>query len=447
MFKSKKFIVLILTVFVCITSLSPISYGKTTIRWWGLLGGPEGESLKALANRYMKINPEITIEMRSGALGFTDVAAFLSAIAAKQTPEVLYWDRFSVPEFAARGAFMPLDDLISSSKVINKEDMIPYTVKEGSFEGHLYVIPHIAASHALAINMTHYKDYGLDPSKPPKDFEEFILYANKLTKYDDEGNIVRAGLEIADVTDPGTLIILMHSLGADWVSIDGKKCTLDDPRAVEALDAIVRLCDTLGGIEKLQDFAGAQQAVAGISYFSTGLTSQFFRAGLWILAQIKNAKPELANEIKVFPQPPMPGGEPTVFLGGWGFVIPSGTPEDKVREVLKFIEFCMSPDNILEHEKASTKVVPYYSALNLTQEELRVNPQEFFAPHLWIEYLDLIEIGFARTPTPFNFLISSEISRAMENAIYHKMSPKEALDQATAVVQKNFDEFYKKRGK
>ncbi|MGC8718237.1 MAG: extracellular solute-binding protein, partial [bacterium] len=239
----KKSIVLILMMFVFVTFLSTSSYSKVTIRWWGIVGGPQGEALKAMANKYMKINPEVSIEIREGSLGLTDVAAFLAAISAKQTPELLYWDRFTVAEFAARGAFTPLDELISSSKVINKKDMYTYALKEASFKGHIYAIPHDAATHGLAINVIHYKEAGLDPSKPPRDFEEFILYAKKLTKYDDKGNIVRCGVEAGEYfTDPTPLVVLMKSVGADWVSIDGKKCTVNDPKIVKALDAIVRLC-------------------------------------------------------------------------------------------------------------------------------------------------------------------------------------------------------------
>lgn len=440
----KKILVLILS-FILMISYTSYSYSKVTIRWWGIVGGPQGEALKALANKYMKLNPEVTIEIREGTLGLTDVAAFLAAISAKQTPELLYWDRFTVAEFAARGAFMPLDEFIASSKFIKTKDMYAYALKEASFKGRIYAVPHDAATHGLAINMTHYKEAGLDPSRPPKDFEEFIVYAKKLTKYDDKGNIIRCGIEASEYfNDPTPLVVLMKSVGADWVSIDGKKCTVNDSRIVAALEAIVRLCDTLGGRQKLQDFISAQEVMAGISYFAAGLTSQYYRGGLWLLAQMQRAKPELAKDVKVFPSPPMPGGKPKAFMGGFSFVIPAGTPLDKAKEAFKFIEFCMLPDNILTYEKACTKIIPYHSAINLTKKELQSRPQDFFAPHLWKDFLDLIRIGTPRTPTPFNFLMYTELRRAVDNATYHKMSPKEALDQAAAVIQKNLDEFYKK---
>lgn len=444
----KKFLALSLIVCMFLIFFNSYSYSKVTIRWWGLVGGPQGEALKAMANKYMKENPEVVIEMREGTLGLTDVAAFLAAIAAKQTPDLMYWDRFTVAEFAARGAFMPLDEFIASSKFIKTKDMYTYALKEASFKGHIYAVPHDAATHGLAINITHYKEAGLDYSKPPKDFEEFILYAKKLTKYDDKGNITRCGIEASEFfNDPTPLVVLMKSVGADWVSIDGRKCTVNDPKIVKALDAIVRLCDTLGGRQKLQDFISAQEVMAGISYFATGLTSQYYRGGLWLLSQIQRAKPGLAKDVKVFPSPPMPGGKPKAFMGGFSFVIPAGTPLDKAKEAFKFVEFCMNPANILEYEKASTKIIPYHSAINLTKKELENKPQDFFAPHLWKDFLDLIRIGTPRTPTPFNFLIYTELRRAVDNATYHKMSPKEALDLAASVIQKNLDEFYKKEGK
>ncbi len=53
-----------------------------------------------------------------------------------------------------------------------------------------------ATWQALYYNRDHFREAGLDPDRPPRNWDELLEYARRLTRYDEDGMIVRAGLSL-----------------------------------------------------------------------------------------------------------------------------------------------------------------------------------------------------------------------------------------------------------
>ena len=49
------------------------------------------------------------------------------------------------------------------------------------YKGKLYCLPDFVNPMGMLINMNHYKEVGLDPTKPPATWEQLVEYTKKLT--------------------------------------------------------------------------------------------------------------------------------------------------------------------------------------------------------------------------------------------------------------------------
>lgn len=66
--------------------------------------------------------------------------------------------------------------------------------ENAQYDGTVYGIPALMGAGAVFYNIDMLEEAGL--TKPPSEVEEFLDYARKLAKYDDDGNLVRAGMSL-----------------------------------------------------------------------------------------------------------------------------------------------------------------------------------------------------------------------------------------------------------
>jgi multiple sugar transport system substrate-binding protein len=90
----------------------------------------------------------------------------------------------------------------------------------------------------LLYNTVHYKEAGLDPTKPPATWAEFLDYAKKLTRAG------RYGLGLIGGRSD-SLFMRLHPFfwgaGAEYLTPDGKRSALDTPEALEGFRFYVEL--------------------------------------------------------------------------------------------------------------------------------------------------------------------------------------------------------------
>ena len=68
----------------------------------------------------------------------------------------------------------------------------PLFVSDSTWQGKVYGVPILFSLDSLLYNTQMFKEAGL--SAPPKNWDEMIAMAKKLTKVDAQGNITRSGL-------------------------------------------------------------------------------------------------------------------------------------------------------------------------------------------------------------------------------------------------------------
>ena len=326
---------------------------KTRVVVWGLSLGPDSKGDEAAIRTFEERNPDIEIRVLSMGAGGMNPQKLMTAIVGKVPPDVIVQDRFTISDWASRGAFRPLDDLIARDRdrdpvCPRPEDYYPAAWNEASWEGKIYAIPTGTDDRVLYYNRAVFREEaealrkaGLDPDRPPRTWSETLAYSRVLTKKDKNGNLLRAGF----IPNYGNSWLYMYAFqnNAEFISTDGRTCTLDSPAAIEALDFMVAGYDILGGYEAAQKFQGTFQGNENDPFYTGKVAMKI--DGDWIPYGIARWVPRLDFGVASAPVPDdrffkrgrFADEEDTfiTWIGGFSYAIPTGAKH--VEAAWKFI--------------------------------------------------------------------------------------------------------------
>jgi len=406
------------------------------------------EGWRKCFDEFERRHPDIKV-VTSASGGRMDEQKLMCGIAGGAPPDCINQDRFSIGGWAARGAFLQLDELIERDRDqpdgVRPEEFYPACWQEVLYQGHVYAIPVNTDDRALYYNEDLLKQAGYVDSagkpKPPRTWDELKEYAVKLTERDPSGKILRIGF----IPNYGNSWLYLYAWqnGGEFMSADGKRCTLDAPANVEALRYVAEVYKALGGAEEVNGFAESFQT-GELDPFVIGKVALVIN-GNWYLESIARYKPNM--HFGVVPAPVPRGKVYLTWSGGFSWAIPKGARH--VEEAWEFVKWMNSVeagrlDSAAEYSYARSwgrTYVPWMYANS------RVNEMAFreFAPKKGRlrEYLrlfvDLMKVSRFRPVTPVGQVLWDEHSRAMDLAIHGKKTPGEAMKAGTAAVQEQLD--------
>lgn len=145
---------------------------------------PRSQARRAVFDEFHRQNPGIRV-VNAGGLELTGDRAesgFLMSMAGDTAPDVFYVNFRQYYNFIDQGFCRPLDDLIAKDP--QSMTRVNPTILEvlKSYDGKIYAVPWFQVAMALYYRKDHFLEAGLDPHKPPKTWEEFYAYAQKLTE-------------------------------------------------------------------------------------------------------------------------------------------------------------------------------------------------------------------------------------------------------------------------
>jgi multiple sugar transport system permease protein len=396
-----------------------------------------------------------------------DPTRFLVSVAGGQPPDLILFDRYAVSEWAARGAFLNLEHFIARDAGSGRPDAIqaenyyksaweeviyenPITGARGT-----YGIPERVDDRALFYNKDLLKRGGFVDEKgearPPQTWEELAEMAVKLTERDSRGAIKRLGF----APNFGNAWLYFYSWmnGGAFLSADGKTCTLNAPPVVEALRWMTQVYDAIGGAGPVYAFQSSTQT-GELDPFVAGNVALKID-GYWNFPE--NLAQFGANLNYALAVPPLPAAEVArgrtgfSWVSGWCFAIPSTARNKEAGwELLRFLcsqraAEIIGESNRLQLESQGRVYVPTQYGnrkINewLYEKYIGSNPAIPAKVRDGVKLCnDLLDTSPIRPVTPVGQLLFNEQKRATENAIFHKMSPEEALAESTQIVQGQLD--------
>ena len=399
-----------------------------------------------------------------------DPTRFLVSLAGGMPPDLILFDRYAVSEWAARGAFTKLDEFVAreasnpAPDAIRPENFYKSCWDEVVYENPttnercIYGIPERVDDRALFYNKDLLKRAGFVDAKgeaqPPRTWDELEQMAVKLTEHDARGRITQLGF----APNFGNAWLYLYSWmnGGQFISNDRRRCTLNSPLVVQALAWMTRVYDSLGGAQKEFAFEGTAQSgqrsapPGELDLFVQGKVAMKID-GYWIFPEMLAQYGQNLNYAVTVP--PLPARQVATeksaysWVSGWCYAIPStARQKEGAWELLKFMCSQRAREIIGESERLRLQSIGriYVPTQNANRHINEWAFQKYIASDPTIPAKlrdgvkllnDLIDTSPFRPVTPVGQLLFNEQKRATENAIFHKMSPQEALNQSTAVVQ------------
>jgi multiple sugar transport system permease protein len=394
-----------------------------------------------------------------------DPQRFLCSVAGGMPPDLIMFDRFAISEWAARGAFSSLNTLLAHDATnaaianrINTNTIIAPAMAEVTYAGNVYGIPCGADDRILFYNKDVLVREGFvdahGEARPPRTWEELEDYAVKLTTRDARGNITRLGF--APNTGNSWLYMYAWQNGAEFMSANGRTCTLNSAATVGALDYMTRVYDRLGGARDVYAFQSTFQGNELDPFLTGKLVMKI--DGDWILPLIATYRPAMNFGTAPAPLPAArlaAGHQPITWLGGWCYAIPAGARnKDGAWQMIRWL-LSLDANKLYYNEQAENSAsqgrayvprltcsMPLNEYLYTTYVSNQPNVSAGLADAFKLA-MDMLPASRFRPVTPVGQLLWNQHIAAFENAIYHKYpTAQQALDVATRIVQKELDRYY-----
>ena len=434
---------------------------KVKLVVWGLQPGKETKGLDAQIAEFERRNPDIDVSVLAMGAGQMNPQKLMTSIVGRVPPDVIHQDRFTIGDWASRGTFMPLDDLIakdSGPDAIKAENYYPAAWNEAVYEGKVYAVPTGIDDRLLYYNRAIFREVGLDPDRPPQTWPELMEYAKKLTAYNADKTYRRIGF----IPNYGNSWLYLYAFQNSakptvFLSENGRASTLAAPENVEALQFMTDVYDALGGVDKVNIFQSGFQG-AEQNPFYTGKIGMVIN-GNWELGNIARYAPDLDFAVAPAPVPVerFEGGGRfkgvdrfVTWTGGFSYAIPTGARNPDA--AWRFIKYMSSEESWVLSSRAQkqyneSKGRPFVFNLSansrinarLLKEVPPVNPRLFVAQKAFI---DMLPVARYRPVTFVGQPLWDSHVRAFERAVAHAQTPKAALEEQQALVQKELDKAY-----
>lgn len=219
--------------------------------------GPTVRARLAVLAEFRRRFPEVELEAFSGISipGMELESRLMLAIAGGMAPDVFSVNLRMSDTYIQQGFLWPLDEFVAESYPGGREEYLslapqalwPVLEREGPAVAHFAAGRHLwyrngpALTRVFAWRKDLFQNAGLDPDRPPQDWQELYNYARRLTSPDDHvyGISIHSG-----VTGAWDFMAFMAAAGGSAVAqdADGRWYAAYDTReCAEALDFFIRL--------------------------------------------------------------------------------------------------------------------------------------------------------------------------------------------------------------
>jgi ABC-type sugar transport system permease subunit/ABC-type glycerol-3-phosphate transport system substrate-binding protein len=303
-----------------------------------------GDDIYAAIDRFERLHPQYHVTATTGTAqdATGDAQRLLSAVAGGVPPDVVFFDRFAVGEWASRHALEDLTPYIDAQDPrdpmrLDLGEYYPWAVREASYSppgssapARVFGIPTIADCRMLYVNLDLLRQEGLtddrgDP-KVPHTWDELREDAVRLSRYrvpgDRRSGLARLGF--APSFGDSFLYMFAFEAGGHLLSPDGLRVTMDSPEVVRGLRFMTDVYDDLGGVEQANAFQQSFQA-GPLDPFLGGQVAMKID-GNWYLETMGDWKPDMNFALAPAPMPSdelAKGRSPVTWASGWALVVPA----------------------------------------------------------------------------------------------------------------------------
>lgn len=292
-----------------------------------VMGNFLGDEMPVLLEEFGKQNPDLKADVvRVAADDWADYFTKVrTLIAGGDSPDVMYVAIEGGKYVALTGMAIPVDEYIAASPEVQAvvEDLHPKLQAAFEFEGKTWGTVFGWNNVVTHFNLDMLKEVGLDVPSGDWDLDEFLRYAQALTREVD-------GQKVFGIALPGhyfTVNAWLYNFGASMLNEDWNASALDTPQALKAFQA---LHDLVYKYEVAPSYDGGDQS---INQFINDQAAMCF-LGRWPLPSWEEN--DMNFNIQFMPNM----GAQQVIFGSGAFMISSGSEHPE--EAFKLASFLSS---------------------------------------------------------------------------------------------------------
>ncbi|PWW34676.1 MULTISPECIES: ABC transporter substrate-binding protein [Paenibacillus] len=390
------------------------------------VGGPLTKVIDGMSASFMEKFPDIKVKpVYTGNYGDNTIK-IQAGVQAKQPPDVAVMMSTELYSMMDTDAIIPLDDFIAKDADYNKDDFYPAFVEDTQADGHTYSVPFQRSTIILYYNKDMFKAAGLDPNKPPTNWDELVEYAGKLNR---DGH---TGLEIPGNDDSYWMFQMLARQNASdpkqsIMGDDGRKANFSTPENVEALQFWLDLSRKYKVMPE-----GVIDWAATPTDFIEGKTAMMMHTS----GNLTNVKTNAKFDFGVaFAPANKQYGSPT---GGGNLYIFKDTTPEKQAAAWEFAKYMTAPEQAALFSSSSGYVGVRKSAYDT--EAMKAYTDEF--PQALVAR-DQLQYAFRELSTHNHGKVSSALTNQIQSALAGKIDAAGALKAAQEVADRVLAPFNK----
>jgi ABC-type glycerol-3-phosphate transport system substrate-binding protein len=411
-------------------------------RWEGVREPLIQQQIDAFA----RVQPNIKINAQQyfcsggeNCLGGMDLGKITTQIAAGTPPDVFMVQSPFAADYAARGSLKSLNELARRDKIDLPRTFYPALVTMATYRGNVIGFPQLSAGDTpyLFMSTQVLQEGGVDPSKPPANWEDLVATAQKLTKRGSgPGGFERIGMDFPS----NPFIHYAAKNNTKILSDDATRVLFNSPEGVDTIQWMFNTAQQLYGKYENRGAFMSAHTVPGTggsrAPFYTNKVGMW-NSGVWHFFEIKGEKeihnPSFQYQVALLPHNARNPQAKLVSLADvvWLYSIPAGaTKVDAAFEWLKFIT--MGDGNRL-----------FVKAQNRPSPAIKINEDPDFSrdnPHWNTVIKKALEIMAPLPQTPAWNKVAAALTKMQNEVLNGVKAPREAIAEAARDAQLALDE-------
>ncbi len=311
---------------------------------------PKSRADRAIVQAFELAHPNIRLERAQGLQidGPASESNLLLEFAGGSAPDVIYVNFRSSATYIGQGFLMPLDDYLKRDpKAIAHISPVIRKVLLDVGHGHVYSLPFLQVVQALYYRKDLFQEAGLDPDKPPTNWDEFYADCEKLT----DQSKGRWGFEFAadDADTAYYWVNFLWSAGGDVATRNPKgqwTAAFDTPAGATALEFYKKLMTApWQGADGKTYIGVAQHSGTMPQDRADGKVGMWFQYQSNVIANQADAASINPSLVGIAPMPAGPTGLSGNEINAYMWGISSQIKDPRVRDAAwDFIQFMGSDE-------------------------------------------------------------------------------------------------------
>lgn len=419
---------------------------QAALRFWVPPGSPlYCEVQQEIAADYAAVNQSITFQEVQCLPGETDdyFQAVLAAIAAGNPPDgMIIWD--TPVSLAARGALLPIDDLMAASEHAQADKWPAGLLASCQYEGQTFGLPVTTGSYGIWYNADLLAEKGIpnDPASLPSTWDELRQLSKEFTVWD--GDVLQSAGFVPNNAefDSYELPIWSALNGGQLYDAENRTYTIDSDQNIEMMDYFVSWIDEeykgdIGLVRSSSSWSGYVNESGLPPAFQDGRQA-FVEQGSWLMGDFAAEVEPVFTNWNIGSHPVGPSGE-AVVSGYWPnwLAIPAGAANPEA--IFGYMDY-MSAVGVEKWFSVIVDIPTNADAPDVLPQTVVDSRGEEFAGQIMDFWAAQAEISTPMWDSPVQGFAIDRLTQATERIFTKAAAPAEEMAAAQADCQAALEE-------